>query len=133
MRKIFRFSFAESRVSLRASRLMQRGVRVVTNVEAGCDGRGGCARRAQAAADGEVVWSWRPKAGAKLAKTLSRLADDGGNKVWFTGESAKDTVKTNRAGKAGISGYTCGSCPVHFFTHGGHGYQPIPGLPCALS
>jgi hypothetical protein len=36
-------------------------------------------------ADGEVVWSWRPDAGAKLAKTLSRLADDGGKKARFTG------------------------------------------------
>ena len=29
-------------------------------------------------ADGEVVWFWRPDAGAKFAKTLPRLAGDGG-------------------------------------------------------
>jgi hypothetical protein len=32
-------------------------------------------------ADGEVVWSWRPDAGAKLAKTLTRLAGDGGKRA----------------------------------------------------
>jgi hypothetical protein len=39
-------------------------------------------------ADGEVVWSWRPVAGAKLAMMHSHCADDGDNKVWFTEESA---------------------------------------------
>jgi hypothetical protein len=33
----------------------------VTRREAGCGGRGGAVRRAAAFADGEVVWSWRPK------------------------------------------------------------------------
>ncbi|CCD88831.1 protein of unknown function [Bradyrhizobium sp. ORS 285] len=41
-----------------ATRLEQRDERVVTIVEVGCDGRDGCARRAQAGTDGEVVWSW---------------------------------------------------------------------------
>jgi hypothetical protein len=36
-------------------------------------------------ADGEVVWSWRAHAGAKLATMLAHCADDGG-KRWFTGE-----------------------------------------------
>ena len=39
--------------------------------------------------DGEVVWSWRPEAGAKFATMHSHCADDGDNKVWLTGESAK--------------------------------------------
>jgi hypothetical protein len=38
-------------------------------------------------ADGEVVWSWRAHAGAKLATMLSHRADHGG-KSWFTGESS---------------------------------------------
>src|SRR5882757_935199 len=38
-------------------------------------------------ADGEVVWSWRSDAGVKLAKTLTRLADDGGNQAWSPGRS----------------------------------------------
>jgi hypothetical protein len=37
--------------------------------------------------DGEVVWSWRAFAGAKLATMLTHRAGDGG-KCWFTEESA---------------------------------------------
>jgi hypothetical protein len=37
-------------------------------------------------ADGEVVWSWRAHAGAKLAMMLAHHAGDGG-KRWFTEES----------------------------------------------
>jgi hypothetical protein len=37
---------------------------------------------------GEVVWSWRSEAGAKVAKMLTRLAGDGGNQAKVTGESA---------------------------------------------
>ena len=36
---------------------------------------------------GEVVWSWRSDAGAKVVKTLSRLTGDGGNQAMVTGES----------------------------------------------
>src|SRR5882672_9516366 len=45
-------------------------------------------------ADGEVGWSWRSNAGAKVVKTLSRLTGDGGNQSMVTGESSKETVKT---------------------------------------
>ncbi|WP_157450032.1 hypothetical protein [Bradyrhizobium sp. ARR65] len=38
-------------------------------------------------ADGEIVWSWRALAGAKLAAMHPHRADDGG-KRWFTEESA---------------------------------------------
>ena len=38
-------------------------------------------------ADGEVVWSWRPGAGAKFVRS-KLLRDDGGNKP-VTGESSK--------------------------------------------
>ena len=38
-------------------------------------------------ADGEVVWSWRPGAGAKFVRS-KLLRNDGGNKP-VTGESAK--------------------------------------------
>jgi hypothetical protein len=37
-------------------------------------------------ADGEVVWSWRPDAGAKFVKTLARLTGDGGKQARLTGE-----------------------------------------------
>jgi len=39
------------------SRLDMRGVRVVTDVETGCDGRGRYRTTSDADADGEVVWS----------------------------------------------------------------------------
>ena len=52
-------------------------------------------------ADGEGVWSWRPKAGAKLATMLAHRTDDGDNKVWLTGESTQDTVKTIAQGRPG--------------------------------
>jgi len=44
------------------------------------------ARRAAFCADGEVVWSWRSDAGVKLAKMLTRLADDGGNQDGYRGD-----------------------------------------------
>jgi hypothetical protein len=59
------------------SRLDERGVRVVTDV--GCGMRWTLRRHKtnDVATDGEVVWSWHPDAGVKLAKTLARLAGDG--------------------------------------------------------
>jgi hypothetical protein len=44
-------------------------------------------RTKAAGADGEVVWFWRSEAGAKVAKTLTRLAGDGGNQAKVTEES----------------------------------------------
>ena len=55
---------------------------IVTEREAGCDGRIGVARASElslgmrtndAEADGEVVWSWHPDAGAKLARDDSPM------------------------------------------------------------
>ena len=40
-------------------------------------------------ADGEVEWSWRADAGAKLATMPLRIAASDGGKRWFTEESAK--------------------------------------------
>jgi hypothetical protein len=54
-------------------------------------------------ADGEVVWSWRSDAGAKLAKTLMRLADDGGNQAWSPGRS-RINRKTIAQGRPGVLG-----------------------------
>jgi hypothetical protein len=41
------------------------------------------------ATDGEVVWFWRPDAGAKLAMMSAHHADDGGKKARFTGKITK--------------------------------------------
>ena len=55
------------------------------------------------AADGEIVWSWRSDAGVKLAKTLTRLADDGGNQAWSPGRSriSRNTIAQGRPGILG--------------------------------
>ena len=54
------------------------------------------ARTNDAMADGEVVWSWRSDAGVKLAKTLMRLADDGGNQAWSPGRARRKPLKPLR-------------------------------------
>src|SRR5690348_6080989 len=65
------FAFSEIRIGrmVRPVSPGKRGVAHVTTRAVGCGGRGACERRTQALADGEVVWSWRPDAGAKFAKT----------------------------------------------------------------
>ena len=65
---------------------------------AGCGGRFGDARRAALEADGEVVWSWRPDAGAKFSwDAIPRRRR--GQKSPVPGESAKYAVKTIAQGR----------------------------------
>src|SRR5262249_43824074 len=52
---------------------------IVTKRGAGCDGRGQCRLTSDVAADGEVVWSWRPDAGAKRVEHV--FTRDGDNKA----------------------------------------------------
>jgi hypothetical protein len=90
--KIFRFAIAPNHIySFRRPGPPEGRIAIVTDVGHGmrwthiagrnvCATSGGCA-------DGEVVWSWRSDAGAKLAKTLMRLAGDGGNQAWSPGRS----------------------------------------------
>ncbi len=89
--------------------------------------------------DGEIVWSWRRDAGAKLARCNSTSLSDARasrRRRWqespFTGESTYKPFP-HRAGKAGCPARTCGDCRLHFFLQAGHGCEPTPGLPCALS
>ena len=65
---------------------------------AGCDGRGDVDTTNDVAADGEVVWSWRPDAGAKFAKMLPRLASDGGKRARSPGRSriSRKTIAQGR-------------------------------------
>jgi hypothetical protein len=64
-RKIIRFSFAPNGVFLRGIPPHAEGrTRRHDTWSAGCDGRG-MSRDERHDADGEVVWSWRPDAGAK--------------------------------------------------------------------
>ena len=86
------------------------------------------------------MWSWRPKAGAKLATMLAHRADDGDNKVWLTGESAQDTVKTIAQGRPVVTACTCGQrARANFLCAGapgacGHPVFPAPSeFPRVLS
>jgi hypothetical protein len=81
------------------------------------------------AADGEVVWSWRSDAGAKLAKTLMRLADDGGNQAWSPGRSRISRNPLRREGR--MIGSHLWFCRV-LFSARGPWVRSAPGLPCAL-
>jgi hypothetical protein len=57
-------------------------------VDARVSQRAICAQTNDAHADGEVVWSRRPDAGAKFGRRVPRLASDGGKKARLTEESA---------------------------------------------
>jgi hypothetical protein len=89
----------KSTLELPPSRSHKRGVsRSSRTWGAGCGGRGSV-RRANAswtkdaAAYGEVVWSWRPDAGVKLAEVS---ADDGGKKARSPGRARKKPLKPLR-------------------------------------
>ena len=132
------FVFTEFVSLLAPSRLNERGVRaVVTRREAGrrwtCRVAAWlCRADEQSRCGREVVWSWPPDAEAKLAVACeSTGAGDVGKTAGPQGEH-EASVKTIAQGRLGSSGCTCGSCPVHFCSHGGHGRQPTPSLPCAL-
>src|SRR5580693_4785194 len=84
MRK-FCFRFSEKCASLSSSRLDERGVRVVTDVEAGCDGRGGGARRASPARTVKVCGPGLPTLRPSFADTKTR--GDGSKKARFPGRA----------------------------------------------
>jgi hypothetical protein len=60
------------------------------------------------------------------------VAGDGGKNAGPRGER-RVSRSNHRAGKAGYFRLSLWFLPRAFFPHGGHGYQSIPGLPCALS
>ncbi|SMX60235.1 hypothetical protein BRAD285_5430 [Bradyrhizobium sp. ORS 285] len=109
--------FFRNHVLLCATRLEQRDERVVTIVEVGCDGRDGCARRAQAGTDGEVVWSW-PLDAEVCATRQRRVVANGGKNADPQGEH-EGHRKTIRAGKAGSVRLYSWYLPPAFFSAGG--------------
>src|SRR5258705_11072953 len=86
-----------------------------------CTTSGGCA-------DGEVVWSWRSDAGAKLAKTLTRLVGDGGNQAWSPRRS-RISRNTIAQGMPAVAVYPWLLTPVLSFCTGGHGCNAHPAFP----
>src|SRR5690349_21396023 len=77
--------------------------------------------------DGEVVWSWRPDAGAKLASGKSCRG-----RRWqespVTGESSKETVTPSRreSRNASVEPVVLPPC---FLLHGTHGCNQHPAFP----
>jgi hypothetical protein len=112
-----------------SSRLDTRGVsRSSRDVRRGCGGREGAGRRAAAFMDGEVVWSWRAHAGAKLATMLTHRADNGG-KRWFAEEHEVSRKPLRREGRADPA-CTCGSrARANFFLRGSPGCSGHPAFP----
>src|SRR5690348_17734226 len=77
--------------------------------------------------DGEVVWSWRPWAGAKLAE---RSADDGDNKAWSPGR-ARISRNTIAQGMPAAPAEPV-VLPRAFLLHADHGCSPHPAFPAPL-
>jgi len=69
---------------------------------------------------------------AQPGTRISHLHGDGGNSASLPGESTKDTVKTIRAGKAGMFRRHPSSARARLIRTRDFGCQPAPGLPCAL-
>jgi hypothetical protein len=85
-----------------------------------------------AAAYGEIVWSWRRDPGATLAGSIPPAT--GARKAASPGR-ARISRKTIARGKPGCPGCTCSLTRVHFCSTlrtRDCGAQSAPGFPCAL-
>ncbi len=87
------------------------------------------ARTNGADADGEVVWSWRPDAGAKRAE---RSARDGGKKARSPGRVRRKPLKPSRR-EGRMFGQACGDCRLLFLLQAGHGCGLHPAFPAPSS
>jgi len=112
------FRFRKIVSSFDSSRLMQRGVRVVTIRRGGL--RWTCERRQTtgARADGEIVWSWPP--GAETKSAMRRARGRWGQESRSPRRS-RISRKPLAQGRPGCLGRTCGSYPVHFIRTGAMG------------
>src|SRR5216683_3085560 len=100
----------ETALLIPTSRSLKRGgSRSSRTLGTGCDGRGSvrrvkCARTSDVAADGEVVWFWRPDAGAK---SVVRPTDDGGKRARSPGRARRTPLKPLRR-ECRLMRCTCG-------------------------
>jgi hypothetical protein len=85
-------------------------------------------QQAEKAARHQVVWSWRPDAGAKFRGDDPR--SDGGKQAGHRREH-EGNRKTTAQGRPECFRFTCGPTPVLFVARGPR-VQSAPGLPCAL-
>jgi len=83
-------------------------------------------------ADGQVVWSWRPWAGAKFVG--DDPANDGDYEVTDTGESTKQPLTPSRR-ECRCFGFTCGefACVLLHFAHKAAGAAKHPAFPAPSS
>src|SRR5258708_31144816 len=79
-----------------------------------------------AAADGEIVWSWRSNAGAKFVAI--RTTNDGGKKARSPGRS-RISRNTIVQGMPAVAVYPWLLTPVLFFCTGGLGCNAHPAFP----
>src|SRR3569833_1071709 len=107
----------------------ERGVRVVTNVEAGCDGHGRCARRAQSTWTAKSCGPGAPELASSLRCSLTSTRTTGAIKP--VPRRSRISRKTVARGRPDV-GRTCGSAAC-FFVARGPWVRPAPDLPRALS
>jgi len=105
----------ETRVRMRWTRAATRTFFVRTN---GAD------------ADGEVVWSWRPDAGAKSCGCDPH--GDGGKKARSPARARRTPLKPSRR-EGRLFGQTCGDCRQLFYLLAGHGCGLHPAFPAPSS
>jgi hypothetical protein len=125
-------SSGKSQASFRASRLGKRGVSRSSR-HAGWDAmdamcRSACERGRTTWRGREIVWSWHPGADAKSA--MRRARGRRGQECRSPGR-ARISVKTVARGRP-VIWLNLWFCRV-LLLHADHGYQSIPGLPCAFS
>jgi hypothetical protein len=82
-------------------------------------------------ADGEVVWSWRPDAGAKLCG--DDLRSDGGKRARSPGRARRKPLKPlRREGRIASAEPVCSCAFSYVHLHTRPRVQRAPGFPCAL-
>jgi hypothetical protein len=81
-------------------------------------------------AHGQVVWSWRPGAGAKLLVMLRIMRGDRGKNARPWGEH-EVSRKAIAQGRPGCLGQTFGNCRLRSLLQAGHGRGQRPVFPAS--
>ncbi len=125
-RKFFLSFFRKICLSI-AIRLV-RGTYASSRTWGGCDGRDGCARRAQSARTakscGPDLSTLRSSSRALLVGTRGRW----GQESRSPGRARRTPLKPFARGRPGCSGQTCGNCRLLFFLQAGHGGGRLPAF-----
>jgi len=126
------FFFSEIVLYSRVSRLMQRAYASSRYVGVGCDGRRWLRQASVVVTDGEVVWSRPPDAEVKPAADAHASARVmGARKPGPQGEH-EGHRNTIAQGGPDRSGWTCGTCRLHFLSRRATGLSRGPALPAPL-